>query len=214
MDIYVRLFYNNIESFCAQRFKRTKTILGAEAWHSLIRDFVHLHQCKSPYFSQISEEFIAFLVAERKESSDPPFLTELCHYEWVPLFLDRSAEELGPLVSYDDPLETELALSPLALVNRYAWPVDEISSEHQPEVEPANPTWVLAFRDRLDRVLQYRVLEPIGLMLADLFTGTPLQVAAENVFGNKRLENASSRANLVEQLKELLDAGALIVKSN
>ena len=98
MAIYNRLFYNNIESFCAMRFERTKTILGEERWHRMIRDFVHRHQCKSPYFAQISEEFIAYLAMDRSDLSDPPFLLELCHYEWLPLYFDRMIGEL-PTIS-------------------------------------------------------------------------------------------------------------------
>ena len=152
MAIYVRLFYNNIESFCATRFQRAKRILGDEVWHGIIRDFVHRHQSKSPYFSQISEEFIAYLAMERTEPTDPPFLLELCHYDWLPLFLDRLPGELPPYQPCEDPLAATLQTSELVQVRRYEWPVHKISVKVQPENPPGQPTWALAFRNRADKV--------------------------------------------------------------
>ena len=128
MDIYNRLFYNNVENFCASRFKRAKQILGLEAWHAMVRDFLHRHQSKSPYFSQISEEFIAYLATERNSESDPPFLLELCHFEWLPLYLDRLNGELPQFSACSDALTETLVASELVVVRRYVWPIHELDS--------------------------------------------------------------------------------------
>ena len=46
------------------------------------------HRCRTPYFSQLGEEFIGWLQdGYRAEEGDPPFLLELAHYEWVELAL-------------------------------------------------------------------------------------------------------------------------------
>ena len=52
-----------------------------------MRKFVHRHPSESPYFLEISQEFLTFLSEQvhRVTSSLPEFLLELAHYEWVEL---------------------------------------------------------------------------------------------------------------------------------
>ena len=211
MGIYVRLIYNNIESFCATRFARAKAILGEAAWHALIRDFTHRHQSSSPYFSQISEEFLSFLLLERDNPSDPEFLTELCHFEWLSLYLDRLNETISPFEICDRPLESTLVLSPLAIVRKYGWPVNQLSPDFQPNEIPKNPTWVIAYRDRADNV-HIRITQPAMALLAERFR-SPTQ---GHVVLNELLENSSKDTSQVEEtltnrLLELIDLDVLVV---
>ena len=91
LAIYRDLFYNNIEGFLASGFPVLRSILGDSLWHRMVRDFIHSHQSHSPYFLQISEEFLGYLKDERQvQASDPAFMLELAHYEWVELALDVS----------------------------------------------------------------------------------------------------------------------------
>ncbi|MYD43440.1 MAG: DUF2063 domain-containing protein [Gammaproteobacteria bacterium] len=152
MTIYVRLIYNNIESFCANRFPKAKAILGDKDWHALVREFVHRHESKSPYFAQISEEFIAYLAMERNAEHDPPFLLELCHFEWLPLYLDRLVGELPPYRPVAHVLEETLTTSDFAQVRSYVWPVHKLDHDFQPNEPPAQATFVLAFRNRADKI--------------------------------------------------------------
>lgn len=212
MAIYTRLFYNNVESFCSMRFTRTKTILGEERWHQMIRDFMHRHQCKSPYFAQISEEFIAYLAMNRSDLSDPPFLLELCHYEWLPLYFDRMIGVLPLYEACPDPLGTKLKASDLSFVRRYVWPVNKIAVDFQPVEPPEKPTWALAFRNRADKV---------DIKLVDAFTANLVETlrtpmtgleAVQAVLGNptkldeRRLEQLSSR------LDDLVELDVLVVE--
>ncbi|MCY3857637.1 MAG: putative DNA-binding domain-containing protein [Gammaproteobacteria bacterium] len=211
MAIYNRLFYNNIESFCSMRFERTKKILGEERWNGMIRDFVHRHQCKSPYFAQISEEFIAYLAMDRSKMSDPPFLVELCHYEWLPLYFDRM---VGVLPSYKpcaDPLGTKLKTSELSLVRRYVWPVNKISVDSQPVEPPEKPTWALGFRNRADKVDVKHVDAFTANLVETLRTPMTGLDAIQTVLGDSakldkmRLERLSSR------LDDLVELDVLVV---
>jgi hypothetical protein len=93
MQIYVDLFYNNIESFLASAFPVAKQVLAGERWPALVRQFIHEHGSESPYFLEISQEFLTFL-AERKPIGLPPFMLELCHYEWVELALGVAEDEI------------------------------------------------------------------------------------------------------------------------
>ncbi|MFP6834742.1 MAG: putative DNA-binding domain-containing protein, partial [Pseudomonadales bacterium] len=86
MQIYLDLFYNNIEGFLANGFPITKKLLGSALWHQVARDFVDRHASESPYFLEISQEFLTYLELA-KRADLPDFIIELCHYEWVELAL-------------------------------------------------------------------------------------------------------------------------------
>ena len=69
-------------------------------WHALVRAFIDQHRCHTPYFLEISQEFVQFLMQDyRPLASDPPFLAELAHYEWVELALDIAQEVLPDAVA-------------------------------------------------------------------------------------------------------------------
>ena len=51
-----------------------------------------------------------------------------------------------------DPLDTPLAVSPLAWPLAYRWPVQRLSPEFQPAVPPDAPTFIVVYRDAADAV--------------------------------------------------------------
>ena len=170
MQIYARLFYNNIESFLTNTFPVFREITDDDRWHVLVRDFISGHRAESPYFSQIPEEFLQYLAARRDGQGEPgltrtpqdgtsaecppipPFALELCHYEWVEMALDLAPD---PDCEFDDDpvsIEDNLALSPLAWPLRYEYPVRRIGPHYQPDAPPDAPTWLIGWRNRHDRV--------------------------------------------------------------
>ena len=152
MDVYAGLVYQNIENFLARTFRVTRRILSDAHWDAMVRDFIHRHVSGSPYFPQIPEEFLVYLETERDASEDPPFLLELCHFEWVPLSLDMSDAE--PFSERPEPpiLDRRLALSPLARPLRYRYAVQKIGPDYQPEAPPETATWLIGYRDENERV--------------------------------------------------------------
>lgn len=155
MQIYVDLFYNNIESFLASGFPVSKRVLGDETWHRLVREFVHRHGSTSPYFLEISQEFLTYL-GDREQSEPllPAFLLELAHYEWVELALGVSEVEI-PESGYDpdgDLRSGPILVSPLIWCLAYRWPVHQIGPDHLPETPPPAPTHLIVFRRRNDQV--------------------------------------------------------------
>jgi hypothetical protein len=158
MKIYLDLFYNNIEAFLASGFPVLKKVLRDERWHALVREFIHLHPSESPYFLEISQEFLSFL-GDRPTGVEPPFLLELAHYEWVELALGVDEREL-PQTGFDptgDLLTGEVVLSPLIWCLAYEWPVHEIGPDHLPSAPPAASTELIVYRQRDDRVRFMRV---------------------------------------------------------
>lgn len=152
MGIYRELIYNNIENFIANVFPVLRSLLTNEHWHSMVRDFIHRHNCKTPYFLEISEEFLQYLVQGRGLCDcDPAFLVELAHYEWIELALDVSESSIPAASAYpDEPLLSRPVVSPLAICLSYQYPVHKISSHYQP-LQP-EPTQLVVYRNREDKV--------------------------------------------------------------
>jgi hypothetical protein len=168
MKIYRDLFYNNIQNFLASGFPVAKKVLGSDAWHRLVRSFIHLNPSETPYFLEISQEFLAFL-GSRTDEDLPPFLLELCHYEWVELALSVNDTDL-PEEGIDpdgDLLAGTPVVSPLIWCLAYRWPVHEIGPEHVPQEPPPQPTELIVYRQRNDDV-KFMVVNPVTLRLVEL----------------------------------------------
>ncbi|MEN1639897.1 putative DNA-binding domain-containing protein, partial [Pseudomonas aeruginosa] len=129
MAIYEELFFNNLDGFISSGFPVLRQLFDEPRWHRLVRAFMREHRCRTPYFSQLGEEFIGWLQdGYRAEEGDPPFLLELAHYEWVELALSLA----------EAPVETlpqAWSWSPLAWPLAYRWPVHRLGPSHRP-MEP------------------------------------------------------------------------------
>ncbi|MDO3386958.1 putative DNA-binding domain-containing protein [Gilvimarinus sp. SDUM040013] len=153
LGIYRDLVYNNIEGFIAGGFPVLREILDDERWHSLVREFVHKHRSISPYFLEISQEFLSFLQNEFVSGEHyPDFILELAHYEWVELALDVAQGDLpdrDPTLSL---MEAPVQVSPLLWCLSYRYPVHTLGPDYQPESAPDVPTFLLVYRNRADTV--------------------------------------------------------------
>ncbi|WP_372747273.1 DUF2063 domain-containing protein [Litorivivens sp.] len=152
LKIYRELFYNNIEGFLSSGFPVLRSIFSDEAWHAMVRDFMRSHLCRSPYFLEISEEFLAYLEHERGERpGDPPFMQELAHYEWVELALDVAPDD-DLAACCDDVLAGLPAVSSLAWPLAYRFPVHQLGPAFQPDQPPIQPTYLVVYRTPDDDV--------------------------------------------------------------
>lgn len=152
MGIYRELVYNNIESLIATVFPVLRSLLSDSHWHKMVRDFIHHHECKTPYFLEISEEFLQYLAQERGvREGDPAFLLELAHYEWIELALDVS-EDVIPAANQvpTDWMRSKPQVSPLVANLVYQYPVHKISPQFLPQT--TQPTCLIVYRNREDKV--------------------------------------------------------------
>lgn len=186
MQIYVELFYNNIESFLSGTFRVAKVVLGDERWHALVREFVHRHPSESPYFLEVSQEFLTFL-SERGFDDLPPFMLELCHYEWVELALSVAEQEIPDdgVDAHGDLQAGVPVISPLIWKLAYRFPVHQIGPGFQPGEPGEAPTQLVVYRGRDDRV---RFMEINALTMALLDT-----LETGNVCGAEALETLAAR---------------------
>lgn len=211
LDIYKRLVFNNIESFISSGFPVLRSLYGEDDWHGLIRAFIDGHSCHTPYFLEIGQEFLQFLLEEhQKREVDPVFMTELAHYEWVELALDVSQQEVPPALSWEDPLAVIPRLSPLAWLLSYQYPVHRIGPGFQP-AEPEAPTYLVVYRNREDKV-RFMELNAVSARLVEL-TRENSSASGEELLGTLAEETGMDKPALVEfgsqQLRELLDCAVL-----
>tara|TARA_R110001592_G_scaffold337300_1_gene623602 strand:+ start:221132 stop:221875 length:744 start_codon:yes stop_codon:yes gene_type:complete len=211
LDIYKRLVYNNIESFISSGFPVLKSLYEEDDWHGLVRAFIDGHSCHTPYFLEIGQEFLQFLLEEHQmRAVDPVFMTELAHYEWVELALDISLEEPPSAQSCEDPLLVIPRLSPVAWLLNYQYPVHRIGPGFQPATADA-PTYLVVYRDREDRV-RFMELNAVSARLVEL-TRDNVSATGEELLGTLAREAGMDKSGLMEfgaqQLRELLDCAVL-----
>ncbi len=181
ISMYRELFFNNIDNFLSSNFPVLRTILNDQQWFALAQDFFAKHPCKTPYFTEIPEEFLLYLQNERANTEDLPFLLELAHYEWVEMALSIAHDDnvINPAMP-DKWLTQTIQLSPLAWSLVYQYPVHKIAPSYLPLTPPSLPTFIVVYRDASDEVnfleitpMTYRFLELIqqdgGTLVGDCF---------------------------------------------
>jgi hypothetical protein len=174
LGVYRELFFNNVEGFLSSSFPVLRQLLDEQDWLALARDFFARHHCRSPLFLEIPREFLNYLDDERgRRDSDPPFLRELAHYEWVELAL--SVAESGDSRDVDpqgDLPAGRPVLSTLAWPLVYQYPVHRIRPEFRPEQPGDSPVYLLAYRDSSDEV-GFIELNPVSARLFALLQEHP-----------------------------------------
>lgn len=166
-QVYRDLVFANLSSLISGTFPVLVKILGDQQWRKLVRIFLRDYRAHTPKFGEIAEEFVDFLASEPEALADgtwPPFMVELAHYEWVEMALQQSEAE--PLSSGDAGvlLDRPLQISPLAWPLAYAWPVQLIGPDYQPDTAPDQPTLLLVRRD-LDFSVKFSGLSPLAFRL-------------------------------------------------
>lgn len=212
LKIYEDLIYNNIEGFISGGFPVLRSLYEDSDWHGLVRLFIDRHRCHSPYFLEISQEFIRFLMEDfRPRPGDPPFIAELAHYEWVELALDTAEDELPPPVPVEDVLQVVPRLSPLAWSLAYRYPVHRIGPGFRPGEEGA-PTYLVVYRDRADEV-RFMELSAMSARLLALLRDNESATARELLEALASEPGLDEEAILVHgaaQLREFLDLSIVL----
>ena len=179
MQIYRRLFFNNVRKFLAASFPVLVKLYEEQAWTALIRDFYIEHRAHSPLFPELPGEFLRYLEEQRQDrAGDPPFLLELAHYEWIEQVLARDPRDLDDFsienaVKPDGDLLTGIpVISPLAWSLSYRYPVHRIGPDFRPAEPPASPTQLLIYRNRNDAV-KFMLLNDVSQLLLALLRDRP-----------------------------------------
>lgn len=154
LAIYRELFFNNIEGFVSSAFPVLKSLYCETDWLKLVRQFFVEHDCKSPYFLNISEEFLNYLSSGYQlTDADPAYMLELAHYEWVELALSIADRALDEKKLGDSDIQTcRLCFSSIAWRLSYAYPV-QYAAEDNLDLEPMeNGNHLVVYRDTDDDI--------------------------------------------------------------
>lgn len=148
MDVYKEIVFNNLFESVSACFPVARETLGKRAWLKLVRSFFQQHSASTPIFRKIPEEFLSYLqVSAASSESLPPYLTSLCHYEWVELLVSTMREEsdisridrLGNLRTHQP------AFTPTTQLLNYEYAVQKISPRYKPKDKSS--TQLLVYRD-------------------------------------------------------------------
>lgn len=152
MAIYRDLFFKNIMGFLDGTFPVLAEVVGPHRWQQIGREFFVQHENASPYFLEISREFLSFLEHEfHPQPGDPVYMYELAHYEWLELYVD--VEPVGQHIKFDanqDLLSAIPVLAPVVEGYLYQYPVHQVSPQNP--APDASPTALIVFRSREDEV--------------------------------------------------------------
>lgn len=172
MEVYCDLVYRNIDRMITNLFPILHKITPEDSWRALVSDFLKVHQSHSPLFNKIPLEFLHYLEQERDTTDDPPFMPELAHYEWVEYAVTIDTRDIvwDGINPGGDLLEGIPVISPLVWSLHYRFPVHRISPDYLPEEPPAQPTYLVVYRDRHDQV-GFIELNPVSARLLELIRG-------------------------------------------
>ncbi|MGE8338082.1 DNA-binding domain-containing protein [Pseudomonas laurylsulfatiphila] len=206
-QVYRDLVFANLSSLLSGTFPVLVKILGDEHWRSLVRIFLRDYRARTPKFGEIAQEFVEFLASEPLALVDgpwPPFMVELAHYEWVEMALQQS--DAAPVAAGDAALllDRPLQVSPLAWPLAYAWPVQRVGPDYQPDVLPTQPTLLLVRRAE-DWGVRFSELSPLAWRLLLLVGEFP------ELTGRELLQGLAVEAGVVGSL-EFLEGGVGLLR--
>ncbi len=176
-SIYAKLLFSKIEGSLDNCFPISCQLLGSERWQKLIKNFISEHQCKSPLYREIPDEFIDYLMHNQSDIVLPEFIIELAHFEWMELVLEtEKAKPSKPCFSItDNILDVTPALNPILHLLHYHYPVQNISAlnsywnnwESRSEPYSQEAIILVGLRDNNDKV-QFIEINSITARLIEL----------------------------------------------
>jgi hypothetical protein len=207
VQVYRDLVFSNLSSLLSGTFPVLVKTVGDSDWRSLLRIFLRDHRARTPKFGEIAQEFVEFLASMPLALNDgpwPPFMVELAHYEWVEMALQQSAADPLPPSDAGLLLGRPLQVSPLAWPLAYAWPVQKVGPDYQPQVPPTQPTLLLVRRSE-DWSVQFSELSPLAWRLLQRIETFPL------LDGRAQLQGLAVEAGMVGS-PAFIDSGLALLQ--
>jgi hypothetical protein len=170
MAVYEELFFNNLQNFVSSAFPVLRSLLSETQWQALCRQFFREQSLHSPYFLDISKAFLHWL--PQVAAQLPVFAVELAEYEWLELALATDLATAAVEWTFD--ATHALAVTPLARLCCYQYPVQQISLNFQPKEPAAQPVFLLLYRDQKDQV-RFLELNAWSAALLQLISAEPGQ---------------------------------------
>lgn len=222
LQIYRELFFNNILGFLSSGFPVLEEIYGEENWQALARKFFSQHDSRSPYFVDISKEFVEYLSNEyQMTETDPAFLQELAHYEWLELAISiRKSDQNATIFDESDnsisTLPETVIFSELATLASYQYPVHQLSNTYQPDVNE-EITYLVVYRNALDEV-NFTLVNAVSAHLLTLIQQSEQANVVELIdnmtIALPQLPEEQVRTGTVDTIRQFLKQQILLVPSD
>jgi len=215
MAIYEEIVFNNLFESVSACFPVARKVLGKRAWLKLTQAFLREYPASSPLFRKIPEQFLEFITNPGRELEQqlPPYLTSLCHYEWIELFVasiptiendSGNINPTGDLGKYRPVFTTTMQLLD------YEYAVHKISPRNKPRQKES--TQLLVYRDADDNVkfveLNAVTFRLIALLQQEAITGEQALTLLANEL--KHLQPESIIQFGLEILNDLKKQGIII----
>jgi len=168
MAVYKEIVFNNLFESVSACFPVAQKVFGKRAWLKLTKTFLREHSANSPLFREIPEEFLKFLATQ---ADLPPYLVDLCHYEWVELqvmFMPDALEANGAAYQIDatgNLLLHQPVFTPAMQLLSYDYPVQKIAPRHVPKEQCS--TYLLVYRN-IDDIVKFIELNAVTYKLIEL----------------------------------------------
>jgi uncharacterized protein len=166
MAVYRSAVFNNIFESVSVCFPVCQKAIGKRAWRELVKEFVKNYPAQSPIFREIPQQFLQFLNAQKTQ---PAFLAQLAHYEWVELVVGSLKTEELKLSKKPDLLHEKPVLAPAHMLLEYDFAVHKISQRKLPKSNPklSEKTYFLVFRNA-EFAVKFIELNPMTFQLLQL----------------------------------------------
>ncbi|QJR82137.1 DUF2063 domain-containing protein [Alteromonas pelagimontana] len=167
LHLYQSLFLKNIDGFLQNSFPVINSIVKPQEWQKLVSSFFKEHKCCSPYFAEISKEFIDYLSVKPECLKEVPgFIPELAHYEWLELDVSiRKGDNSIYEWRVEEGIPHRVRLSRLAALVSYYYPVHQIAPSFQPQAASSDPFYYVVYRKPDDAVSFLQINVATALML-------------------------------------------------
>ena len=162
MGIYREIVFNTMFSSVSACFPVCQSMLGARAWHKLVRAFFANHQATTPIFREIPQQFLLFI---KSRLNLPIYFQSLAHYEWVELAV--ASLQTAPINLSDkiDLLNEKPILAQSHVLLNYDYAVQNISKGKLLKLKAQ--TYLLVFRNAENNV-KFIALNPVTFKLLSL----------------------------------------------
>ncbi|TDF39599.1 DUF2063 domain-containing protein [Alteromonadaceae bacterium M269] len=212
MNIYRDLFFNNVKGFLSNAFPVLELMYSEDDWQKLARTFFSKHKSQSPYFVDISKEFIEFLSNDYEMSDiDPPFMLELAHYEWLELSVNVRKESRIQRYWRESDGIAKVTLSELATLASYRFPVHLIGEDYKPE-EPGDDYVHLVVYRNTDNEVNFSLLNVATVQMLSLLSERSMsidEIAEEMHKAMPQVDKSVIAAGAESTIKSLLNQQVL-----
>ena len=226
VDVYANMYFFRILEVLGDEFAKIVTLIGAEAFHNLITDYLLAHRPAHPSLREVGARLPAYL-ATHPLTADRPWLSELARLDRLRFELfdgpDAEAltleavramppESLPELVLRTVPclatLATELAIAPLwRALESSAAAGDQTEAGGEAQSPPRSPGTFLIWRK--DLTVFHRLLDADEIVCLPLLqAGTTFAAICDRALADAADSQAAAR-RAFELLARWIDDGVL-----